>query len=71
MLQNNSILFCIAYAGYSRRKYRDPCRRVVSLLLSMRIDKYYDKPIVWDKVFTDVNSEQFEHLSYETIRAVS
>lgn len=38
--------------------------------MAMRIDKYYDKPIVWDKVFMDNNSEQFEHLSYETMRAV-
>lgn len=58
-------------SGYSRRKYRDPCRRVVSLLMSMRIDKYYDKPIVWDRVFSDSTSEQFEHMSYEAMRAVS
>lgn len=57
--------------GYSRRKYRDPCRRVVSLVISMRVDKYYEKPVVWDKVFMDNNSEQFEHLSYEAMRAVS
>lgn len=62
---------CCLFVGYSRRKYRDTCRRVVSLLLSMRIDKYYDKPIVWDGVFGDINTEQFKHMSYETMRAVS
>lgn len=59
------------FIGYSRRKYRDPCRRVVSLIMSMRIDKYYDKPIVWDKLYTDTNSEQFERMSFEALRAVS
>lgn len=58
-------------AGYSRRKYRDPCRRVFSLLMSMRIDKYYTKPIVWDKTLADSNSEQFEIMSYEAMRAVN
>lgn len=37
----------------------------------MRVDKYYEKAVVWDKVFMDNNSEQFEHLSYEAMRAVS
>lgn len=63
--------FIFFYKGYSRRKYRDPCRRVVSLIMSMRIDKYYEKPIVWDKVYADPNSEQFEHMSFEALRAVS
>lgn len=58
-------------AGYSRRKYRDPCRRVLSLLMSMRIDKYYTKPIVWDKALADSNNEQFELMSYEAMRAVN
>lgn len=39
--------------------------------MSMRIDKYYDKPIIWDKVYADPNSEQFEHMSFESLRAVS
>lgn len=38
----------------------------------MRIDKYYTKPIVWDdKTLTDSNSEQYEILSYEAMRAVN
>lgn len=37
----------------------------------MRIDKYYDKVIVWDKVFADSDSVQYEHISFEAIRAVS
>lgn len=36
----------------------------------MRVDRYYDKRIVWDKVFADNASEQFEHISYEAVLAV-
>lgn len=57
--------------GYSRRKYREPCRKVLSLQMSLRVDKYQDKRIVWDKVFADNTSKQFEYLSYEAVRAVS
>lgn len=39
--------------------------------MSMRIDKYYTKPIVWDKTFADSTSEQFEVMSYEAMRAVN
>lgn len=65
--------YCVLLSriGYSRRKYRDPCRKVLSLLISIRVDRYYDKRIVWDKVFADNTSEQYEHLSYETVLAVN
>lgn len=39
--------------------------------MSVRVDKYQEKRIVWDKIFTDNSSKQFEYLSYETARAVS
>lgn len=57
--------------GYARRKHREPCRRVVSLLMSLRVDKYYERRIVWDKLLADANSEAYAQLSYESVRAVS
>lgn len=57
--------------GYARRKHREPCRRVVSLLMSLRVDKYYERRIVWDKLLADTNSEAYAQLSYESVRAVS
>lgn len=65
--------YCVFFSriGYSRRKYRDPCRKVLSLHISMRVDRYYDKRVVWDKVFADNASEQYEHLSYEAVLAVN
>lgn len=70
-LLRHFIIISLLKTGYSRRKYRDPCRKVLSLLISMRVDRYYDKRIVWDKVFAENTSEQYEHLSYEAILAVN
>lgn len=57
--------------GYARRKHREPCRRVVSLLMSLRVDKIYERRIVWDKLLADRNSEAYGQLSFEAVRAVS
>lgn len=57
--------------GYGRRKHREPCRRVISILMSMRVDKFYERKIIWDKQLADKSSEAYTHLSYESIRAVS
>lgn len=37
----------------------------------MRVDKFYERRIIWDKLLADPNSEAYGHLSYEAIRAVS
>lgn len=58
------------YLGFARRKHREPCRKVVSLLMSMRVDKFYERRIVWDKLLADITSEPYGHISYEAIRAV-
>lgn len=58
------------FSGFARRKHREPCRKVVSLLMSLRVDKFYERRIVWDKLLADSNSEPYGHLSYEAIRAV-
>lgn len=39
--------------------------------MSMRVDKFYERKIIWDKQLADKNSEAYNHLSYESIRAVS
>lgn len=64
LLNSNSL-------GYSRRKHREPCRRVISFHLGMRVDRIYEHRIVWDTKLMDKHSEPFGQLSYESIRAVS
>lgn len=38
--------------------------------MSMRVDKFFETRVVWDKQLADPNSELFNHLSFEAIRAI-
>lgn len=40
-------------------------------MVSIRVDKIYDKKVVWDRGFTDRDSEPYQTLAYEANRAVS
>lgn len=66
----NGVSSCHCRPGYSRRKHREPCRRVVSFFMSLRVDRIYERRIIWDKMLLDPNSEPHSHLSYESVRAV-
>lgn len=61
---------CQCRPGFARRAPRDPCRRVVALVLNLRVDRLYDKPLTWDNKLTDKDSELYQQLSYEAIRAI-
>lgn len=61
---------CHCRPGYARRKHRDPCRKVVSVLVSLRVDKLYERRIIWANELSDKRSDSFQQLSYETERAV-
>ncbi|XP_058067256.1 mucin-5AC [Anopheles bellator] len=66
----NGVSSCHCRPGYARRKHRDPCRRIVSLMLSMRVDKIYERRIHWDPSLADRGNEKHQQLSYEAIRAM-
>ncbi|XP_053675356.1 uncharacterized protein LOC128725621 [Anopheles nili] len=66
----NGVSSCHCRPGYARRKHREPCRRIVSLMLSMRVDKIYERRIHWDGALADRTSDKFQQLSYEAIRAM-
>lgn len=44
---------------------------IVSIVVSIRVDKFYDKKIVWDRGLADKESESYQTLAYEANRAVS
>ncbi|XP_046866148.1 mucin-5AC isoform X3 [Drosophila willistoni] len=67
---DSGVSSCHCRPGYSRRKHREPCRRVISFHLGMRVDRIYEHRIVWDNKLMDHNSEPFGQLSYESIRAL-
>ncbi|XP_050673556.1 uncharacterized protein LOC126971345 [Leptidea sinapis] len=61
---------CQCRPGYARRIHRDPCRRVVALLLDIRVDRLYDRKVAWDSKLADKDSEPYQQLSYEAVRAI-
>ncbi|KAK9685460.1 Calcium-binding EGF domain [Popillia japonica] len=61
---------CHCRPGHARIKYRDPCRKIVSVLLSLRVDRLNERRIVWVSDLGDKGSESFQQLSYETERAL-
>ncbi|CAG9860551.1 unnamed protein product [Phyllotreta striolata] len=61
---------CHCRPGTARRKHRDPCRKIVSILLSLRVDKIYDRKVVWANELGDQNSDSYQKLSFEAERAL-
>lgn len=62
---------CHCRPGTARKKHRDPCRKIVSILVSLRVDKLYDRKVIWANELSDKSSDSFQQLSYEAERAVS
>ncbi|XP_070503689.1 uncharacterized protein pwn isoform X1 [Chironomus tepperi] len=69
-MNDNGVSSCSCKQGYARRKHRDICRKIVSVVVSMRVDRYHDRKIVWDSSLNDSASEPFRSLKYESLRAV-
>ncbi|XP_050296688.1 uncharacterized protein LOC126736402 [Anthonomus grandis grandis] len=61
---------CHCRPGTARRKHRDPCRKIVSVLLSLRVDRIYERRVVWAKELLEKSSESYEQLAYEAERAI-
>ncbi|XP_026281185.1 proline-rich protein 36-like isoform X3 [Frankliniella occidentalis] len=61
---------CHCRPGYSRRKHREPCRRIVSLLMSLRVDRMYERRLDWTDKFQDPQSDEYQQLEYEAVMAI-
>ncbi|CAB3383733.1 Hypothetical predicted protein [Cloeon dipterum] len=44
--------------------------RIVSLALNLRIDRVYEKRMAWNKALSDSDSDEFQELSWEAVRAI-
>ncbi|XP_046986247.1 mucin-6-like [Schistocerca americana] len=62
---------CHCRPGFSRRKHREPCRRIVSMVLSLRVDRMYDKRITWNDDLRDKNSDEYQQLQWEASQAIN
>ena len=61
---------CHCKPGYARLQHSLPCKKIVSIVVSIRVDKFYDKKIVWDRGLADKDSESYQTLAYEANRAI-
>ncbi|KZC07115.1 63 kDa sperm flagellar membrane protein, partial [Dufourea novaeangliae] len=61
---------CHCKPGYARLQHSLPCKKIISIVVSMRVDKIYDRKVVWDRGFTDKDSEAYQTLAYEANRAI-
>ncbi|XP_072390317.1 uncharacterized protein pwn [Diabrotica undecimpunctata] len=61
---------CHCRPGTARRKHRDPCRKIVSILVSLRVDRLYDRKVVWASELGDRSSDSYQQLSFEAERAL-
>ncbi|XP_046473603.1 uncharacterized protein pwn [Neodiprion pinetum] len=61
---------CHCKPGYARLQHSLPCKKTVSIVVSMRVDRIYDRKVVWDNGLADKESEAYETLAYEANRAV-
>ncbi|KAL4712238.1 hypothetical protein ACJJTC_011099 [Scirpophaga incertulas] len=66
----SGISSCQCRPGYAKRSQRDPCRRVVSLLMSLRVDRFYERKVAWDSKLADKESDPYQQLSMEAVRAI-
>lgn len=43
----------------------------MSIVVSLRVDKFYERKVVWDNELADKDSESYQTLAYEAERSVS
>lgn len=70
-LTDNGISACHCRPGFTRNKLRDVCRKIVSVLLSLRVDRIHERKVVWLNELSNRNSDIYQQLAYEAGRAVS
>ncbi|XP_022186280.1 uncharacterized protein LOC111045231 [Nilaparvata lugens] len=61
---------CHCRPGYSRRRHRESCHRVLSLVLSIKPSKLYEHQLVWSNKLLDRESHEFIQIEYEASRAI-
>ncbi|XP_071536445.1 uncharacterized protein [Panulirus ornatus] len=62
---------CFCRPGTARRRPRTPCKRMVSLQVSLKVDRVGDQRIVWGGNYGNPESEEFRLLKWEARHAIS
>ncbi|XP_066601025.1 uncharacterized protein pwn [Prorops nasuta] len=61
---------CHCKPGYARLQHSLPCKKIISIVVSIRVDKIYDRKVVWDRGLSEKDSESYQTLAYEANRAI-
>uniref|UniRef100_A0A0C9PKG3 SP63_1 protein n=1 Tax=Fopius arisanus TaxID=64838 RepID=A0A0C9PKG3_9HYME len=61
---------CQCKPGFARIIRTLPCKRVISIVVSIRVDRIYDKEVVWNNSLLDKNSESYQEIAYESNVAI-
>ncbi|XP_066953247.1 uncharacterized protein [Macrobrachium rosenbergii] len=62
---------CYCKPGTARRRPRTPCKRVISLRVSVKVDRVGDQRIVWSGNYGNPESEEYRLLEWESHLAIS
>ncbi|XP_073986228.1 calcium-binding EGF-like domain-containing protein pawn isoform X2 [Rhodnius prolixus] len=61
---------CHCAPGYSKHSHRQPCKRVVSVVASVQVEKIYEHKLTWSEKLKDRESQEYLQLEYEANRAL-
>ncbi|XP_034940274.1 uncharacterized protein pwn isoform X2 [Chelonus insularis] len=61
---------CHCKPGYARLVHSLPCKKVVSIVVSIRIDRIYDWKVTWSHDLADRESEAYQTIAYESNKAI-
>ncbi|XP_033218713.1 uncharacterized protein LOC117174095 isoform X2 [Belonocnema kinseyi] len=61
---------CHCKPGFARLQHSLPCKKIISIVLSIRVDKIYDTKVVWNRELTNKESEAYQVLAYEANKAI-
>ncbi|CAD6239486.1 GSCOCG00008712001-RA-CDS [Cotesia congregata] len=61
---------CHCKPGFARHSHSLLCKKVVSIVVSIRVDRIYDWKIIWSPDFADKESEIYQTIAFETNKAI-
>ncbi|KAK4321326.1 hypothetical protein Pmani_007867 [Petrolisthes manimaculis] len=62
---------CYCKPGTARRRPRTPCKRMVSLRVSLKVDRVGDQRIVWGGNYGNPESQEYQRLQWEAQHAIT
>ncbi|KAK2580385.1 hypothetical protein KPH14_006140 [Odynerus spinipes] len=61
---------CHCKPGFARLTHSLPCKKIVSIVVSIRIDRFHDTKVSWNPGLADKDSETYQALAFEANRAI-